>query len=57
MISSLLILFSLGFAHPVATTSLATDFYFVIRGEFARNSARMGRVFEMQGVEHSSLLQ
>jgi len=37
MSSSVLTLFSLGFAHPVATTSLAADFYFVIRGEFARN--------------------
>jgi hypothetical protein len=35
MISSLLTLFSLGFAHPVATTPLAADFCFVIRGELA----------------------
>jgi len=35
MISSVLTLFSLGFAHPVATTSLAVDFCFVIRDELA----------------------
>jgi hypothetical protein len=35
MISSILTLLSLSFAHPVATTSLAVDFYFVIRGELA----------------------
>jgi len=57
MIFSMLTLFFLGFAHPVATTPFVADFYFVIRGEFAWNPARMGRVFEMQGVEHSLLLQ
>jgi len=40
MISFVLTLFFLGFAHLVAITSLAGDFHFLIRGEFARNSAR-----------------
>jgi hypothetical protein len=37
MSSFILTLFFLGFAHPVVTTPLAADFYFVIRGGFAWN--------------------
>jgi hypothetical protein len=35
MSSSVLTLFSFGFAHSVATTSLTVDFYFLIRGAIA----------------------
>ena len=57
MISSVLTLSFLCFSHPVVTTSLIADFYFLVRGEFARNSARMGRVLEVWRVENSSLLR
>ena len=57
MISSVLTLSFLCFSHPVLTTSLIADFYFLVRGEFARNSARMGRVLEVWRVENSSLLR
>ncbi|EBA00426.1 hypothetical protein [Marinobacter sp. ELB17] len=57
MISSVLTLFFLGFRNPVVPASLAADLYFVIRGEFAWNLARMGRVLEVRRAEHSSLLQ
>jgi hypothetical protein len=56
MSSFVLNLFFLGFRHLVVPASLAVDFHSVIRGGFVWNRVRVGRVFEMQGVEHSSLL-